>query len=447
MPVYRIGTGRGETVHAFAHELDAWMATVARTRDLEEQPGDAEPLPDELPAGPKDDPTAETTVSPVAASGDAGQSAQGRHAAAGVAICALVGVLVGVFWWRLLPVREIAPIRTASLVPAGVARGEPASVKADVDTFRVLDANNLELFHKTVEARLSLQDYDRVFPGGGRMALTEDIDGDGAREVVVGVAVAGHDRDRLVAWDAGGKELFTHVPTRSVRFGDRDYSPPWEPARLFVTGPPGQRRLWISWIHAESGYFPCLLESLSPKGEVLSEHVSAGYVSVVKEATVQGRPSVLVAASNNDRGGTSLALFDRDHVNGSVPAVTADKTCRNCPPGGPRAFLVFPRLESKRLVDGCPAVYDVRVQQDGEMTVWVDQASDFVPQGTCGYRLGPDLRPLSAWIHPNYRTAHDLSTRAGKLDHPFGARDLAELWPVYMLDGARWIAVRGKTEK
>ncbi len=42
MPVHRIGTGRGENVHAFSEEFDAWLATAARSRDLRDQPGDAE---------------------------------------------------------------------------------------------------------------------------------------------------------------------------------------------------------------------------------------------------------------------------------------------------------------------------------------------------------------------------------------------------------------------
>ena len=73
MPVHRIGTGRGENVHAFSVELDAWLATAARSRDLADQPGDAEdargerraPATTEVPA-PRPDAAAGGSRSPTA---------------------------------------------------------------------------------------------------------------------------------------------------------------------------------------------------------------------------------------------------------------------------------------------------------------------------------------------------------------------------------------------
>ena len=202
--------------------------------------------------------------------------------------------------------------------------------------------------------------------------------------------------------------------------------------------------MWVSWVHVESGFFPCLLERLSGKdGQPLSEYWSAGYVELVSDATLQGRPSILVGAANNDHVGGGLAVFDSGSVNGSAPAESPGKVCRNCPPGGPRAFLVFPQLELSRLVDGIPTIVDVRSADSGELSVWVGHQSSG-GTGTAVYQLDKDLHPVTAEIGSGYRALHRALEATGRLSHRLGDRDESELWPVLVYDGRRFVKVTGR---
>jgi len=271
------------------------------------------------------------------------------------------------------------------------------------------------------------------------------VNGDGVREVLVFAPRQGtHWPVILHCLDAKGNELWKRTPDRSVRFGDRTYTPAWSGHRMFVTGTSRAPTLWAAWIHVETGFFPCLVERLSGSdGRPLSEYWSAGYVELVADAVVQGRPSILVGAANNDHLGASLAVFDADRVTGSAPAESADKVCRTCPAGGPRAFLVFPQMELSRIVDGRPAVFDVRTGDDGALTAWVFHHTPG-GDGNVTYWLDRDLRPVSAEIGSAYRAVHGALQAAGRLDHSLGDQDHSELWPVLVHDGGRFVEVTGR---
>jgi hypothetical protein len=323
------------------------------------------------------------------------------------------------------------------------ARREPSTAVADGDTLLVYDAGNRLLWRRQFDGPLPFNGDDSL-SGPGRRVWVKDVNGDGAREVLV---FAPTDGTRwpvtLYCFGADGTELWTRSPKSSVRFGKNDYSPPWSGHWMFITGPAHSPALWVTWVHVKSGFFPTLLEQVSGKdGQPQSEYRSAGYVEFVMWAIVQGRPSILVGAANNDHVGASLSVFDADKVTGSAAAESPDKVCGNCPPGGPRAFLVFPQLEMSRLCGGVPAVIDARVADDGELGVWVRQTC---PEGAgaASYQLDRELRPVSAEIGAEYRASHKMLE--SRLKHPFGERDQRELWPVLVYDGARFVKVTGRT--
>jgi hypothetical protein len=276
----------------------------------------------------------------------------------------------------VLCVAIILAIRGAGISQAGIDApatnsqgGGPASWDVDVDTLRVFDVRGRPLWHHRFDGRPAAG----AFVDGGQARHQPririiDLDGDGAREVVVAFTAREpqYGGSTLTVLDHRGAVRFEHRPNRSVRFGDRVYAPPWQIQDVFAIGDgAGRSSLFAAWIHAQCGEFPCLLERISPAGEVESEYWSAGYVSHVARLEVGGRPSILVGAANNDQRGASLAVFDADRVQGSAPAKTWEKTCVGCPDGGPRAFFVFPGMEFKRLVGGFPFVFDVRVQASG----------------------------------------------------------------------------------
>jgi hypothetical protein len=55
------------------------------------------------------------------------------------------------------------------------------------------------------------------------------------------------------------------------------------------------------------------------------------------------------------------------------------------------------------------------------------------------YTLGPDGSLLGAEISRELQASHEQLERAGALDHPFGPRDVREMFPVRRWDGRRFV--------
>ena len=422
MPVHRIGSGRGENVHAFSQELDGWLRLAGWTRDLSDRPGEAEP----------EGATARVAVGPETPAASAAASPRAtRGWLVPVALVALaVLASAGVVAWRL--------------------RGAPqlSIAKVDGDDLRGYDADGKLLWVVPVRQGLAEAGFYAQDTGIGRTILVDDVDQDGRREVMV-FARSGARRivDELLCFDSDGHLRWTRRPARTIRFGSTDFAPAWLGHQLFVTKRGRARTLWAAWVHDQSGEFPCLLEKLSvATGRPESEFWSGGYIAFVDAAVVQARASILVGATNNDHRGASLAVFDEGSVNGSAPAEREDFKCRTCPPGNPRAFLVFPRLEVMRMTGGQPNILDARWQETGEMRVWVRQEGLGI-SGSVAYRLAPDLAPLRAEIDLGYISGHERLERARVLDHAFGDQDRAQAWPVLVQKDGKFIPVTGITER
>jgi hypothetical protein len=447
MPVYRIGAGRGENVHAFSQELDAWLATATRSRDFSDQPGD--------PEAPGAEPRSEGGGPPPAGAQDSAVPAEAQSALTSVrrgpavfrarwlAVAATVLALGGTFAW--LASRPSAPQPSLNLQVD--ARRQPTSAKAAGDTLLVYDAEGQFLWRRRFNGPLPFNTDDPPTRRGRKLRF-EDVNGDGIREVLVFAPTTNSGwPTTLYCLSGDGRELWTRTVTKSVRFGDTEYSAPWSGHWMFVTGTSATPALWVTWIHVESGFFPCLVERLAGKdGQPLSEYWSAGYVELISDGTLQGRSSILVGGANNDHVGGSLAIFDADAVTGSAPAESPDKTCRDCRPGGPRAFLVFPQLELSRLSNGFPSVFDARIAETGELSVWVNHQSPN-GEGIVSYQLDKDLRPVRAELGSGYLSVHKALEDSGRLTHRLGDRDRGELWPVLVYGGGRFFRVTGRTTR
>jgi hypothetical protein len=170
---------------------------------------------------------------------------------------------------------------------------------------------------------------------------------------------------------------------------------------------------------------------------VRQEYWSNGYIEVVHEETWAGRRVVLLGGTNNDFRGASLAVFPVDGVTGSTPAVRPGYACRNCPPGGPEALFVFPTLCLAR-PGGQAGIYGVWAENGERLRVTVGhRAGDYLVASY--YALGPDRGLLQAEISREFQAVHAGVERRGDLDHPFGPRDDAEMFPVRRWDGARFV--------
>ena len=183
-------------------------------------------------------------------------------------------------------------------------------------------------------------------------------------------------------------------------------------------------------------WFPSVLQELDPHGAVRQEYWSNGFIELVTETSWNGRPVVLVGATNNDFRAASLAVFPPDGVTGSAPSARPAYACRNCPAGGPEDFFLFPSLCAAR-----------RSGQAGLLEAWVEHGDRIrvtVMQGGAGggatyYTLGPEGSVLAAEISREFQAQHALLERQGLLDHPFGPIDDRDMFPVRRWDGRRFV--------
>jgi hypothetical protein len=141
-------------------------------------------------------------------------------------------------------------------------------------------------------------------------------------------------------------------------------------------------------------------------------------------------------------------VVDADNPFGSSPAETDGFRCRDCPPGGPLAFLIFPLMEVGREADARAYVSEVRLEPEDTMSIRVSQGSGApgeppLAEPTVYYVLDQRFHVMRAETGDDYRLSHARLELLGRLDHRFGPRDLRELFPVLSWAGARFVRDMG----
>jgi hypothetical protein len=189
-------------------------------------------------------------------------------------------------------------------------------------------------------------------------------------------------------------------------------------------------------------WFPGVVQRYSAAGQLEGEYWNNGKIWTMRPLVVRGRRRLFIGATNNEHRTAALAVLDADAITGFTPAVHPDYHCDTCPTGLPQAYFVFPRMDISRTVDARPYVWDVSADAAGIVTVKVLQSAEpFQPGGPVGmpaftvYRLNHRWELLEALVADDYRTLHAHLELLGRLTHPLGSTDTAELLPVLQWDG------------
>ena len=197
--------------------------------------------------------------------------------------------------------------------PRRPAAGQPAAWRMANESLTVFDSNGATLFEHPFGFAVPSSSSSDTRPAeyGSPPVLIADIDEDGRDEVLVSTNAVERANRRLYCFEADGRTRFVHQPTGTRRFGDDEYAEPWLVSRVFLTrGPGGSRRLWVVSTH--NLWFPSVVQELDPHGAVRQEYWSNGFIIGVVETSWNGRPVVLVGATNNDFRAASLAVFPAD---------------------------------------------------------------------------------------------------------------------------------------
>ena len=271
---------------------------------------------------------------------------------------------------------------------------------------------------------------------GPAPVVIADVDGDGRNEVLVRPNAVERAERKLYCFEADGRVRFVHQPTGTRRFGDDEYAEPWLAHRVFVTRGPAARGA-SGPSSPTTCSFPAVLRELDPRdGAVRQEYWSNGFIETVQEEHL-GRAARRPRRRHQQRlpRGEPGGLPTRTRVAGSTPAVRPGYACRDCAPGGPEALFIFPSLCLAR-ERGQAGVHEAWVEQGERVRVQRGAAGR---RGRRYYVLGPRGTLLAAEISREFQAAHARLERQGVLDHPFGPRDDADMFPVRRWDGTRFV--------
>jgi len=419
LPIHRIHGNGGEIVFGVKAEIDAWLLQDGQPLEHESNGNGHEPVPSqgELPQPGR----IETRMK------------IWRATAVGTSLMLLV--LAG---WIL------GPRLGAMQVP--IVDKQVAGWLVKSGSLVALNAAGRELWRDHGQV---LEDESYQDPNNKKnWVQIADLDGDGKKEVLYVVDSEGSIGE-VRALNSDGTLRFTHRVMETVRYGDETLGPPWYFGQVFVgRNADGSVALWSTIRHHL--WHAAAVEKLDARGNVLERFWSAGHITFVQEATVDGRHVLLVGATNNESKGASVAVLDYEHPRGTAPAQTFAYACRDCPKGNPIAFVVFPQTEISRALNTRPNISFIRQDGAGNPLLDVLQADGRLPNAqrklstVAFYSLTPDFKVRAGETGDGYRMDHAALEMIGKLDHPFGLACEAELFPVQRWDGKRFVRESGQ---
>jgi hypothetical protein len=428
MPVHRMSTGRGEVAFGVPSELDAWRRQLELTATGREALTDGPTTADDSLRAREDGVAAAASPSVPAepaqrvGSPRAGYSRRWLFGAAGLMLVIAACVAM------LRP-----HVQTASV---SVADG----------TLSTFDASGHRLWSHVFASPLDTKAYEDFKVVGYETSRVVDIDGDGRNEVILLSNPGRTSSEGLYVFDDDGSVLFTHAPRRTVHY-DQEYSAPWPPERFFVSrGPRNATSIWLVSHHYQE--FPCVLEKLDPRGHLLGEYWSDGYISALAFTSFAGKSAVLVGSVNNEWRGASLAVLDEAAPTGAAPAVNPKYSCRDCPPGRPLKYIVFPRTALPEALGRLAKVSQINVERTGHFRVEVyqDAGPVFAEAGGSGpntyYGFDADLRIVTAEYGSTYEAAHNLLRARGLNVPPFDGA-ITHLFPVMDWQPPTFVPIAG----
>lgn len=436
MPVHRVPGGKRGRVFAYAQEIDDWLIGAgARGVGLE--------------AGETNTGSRESGVgSPAPGNGG---PVTGNHVQAGVAADSSPLTrhlpLLSRWRWQLGGLILTVIIVAAILVPGYLARSAPVPKSFEIQgkSLIVYDASHRQLWKHTFEYPLyQLPHGPHEARPEAQRARLEDLDGDGKPELLfipypVGPVEAVASRS-LVCFDSLGRQRWEYRPTRIMRFGSDTYDPPYSVDfyRVAQVSREGVRPVWVVAHHAP--WWPSVVAKLDMSGRVLAEYWHPGHITVLAEASLRGRHVLLAGGTNHETSSAALSVLDYDSPAGSAPATQEQYRCKNCPPGAPLAYLVFPRAPLGRALNSRSYVEQIWVREDGDVEIVVQEGeTSSGVSATVAYYLDAKFRLQTAEVMDEYVSGYDKLLARGVLNKPLDrAREDAGLRDIHYWDGSKF---------
>lgn len=339
--------------------------------------------------------------------------------------------------WRFSP-------STAETVPT------PFLCTADVKggMLRGLDEDDRVLWRRDLGTPLDERAFTADALTRNPKLLVTDIDGDGSREALLTASVEAGGLPMLLAFNSDGSERFRKQAGRTVKYGDEEYEGFNANSIYSLIDHQGKRRLFLLGTHRQ--WFPSVLEELDSQGRVLAEYFASGAHTTLRRLPVLERDILALGGYHNETRGGSMTLLDLGDITGRAPGADRRYVCSTCLQRNPLGIVVVPRSDVLAAVGGPEAAANVE-----QITVVDRNVLDFLsrhggfkdPRGydvevTVSYNFAPDLsRLLDVRPSESLKTLHNDLFKNGRIDHPYGAADIAALGRAVKWDGRRWAPI------
>lgn len=414
LPVRRISTpDGGQIVYASRVEIDEWQRQTTARRQADDElvaadfaadtPDASEPasLPmnEAAPATIEDVPAA-TADPPTSALRRSVATVGPRVAQAALLFVTLAGGIVTGVWLitTALPTWS-TPVEFAV---------EGAAVIARNPSGRVVWAHPLG---QSAHRPAGLQ----TGPG----AVVGDVDGDGAAEVAVPVALA-PDRtvpattDAVLVFGKTGRLRWTIQPTLRVLDGGTAFDGPWRLQTLaFSSAPPA--RLWIAYVHHTA--HPAFVLEVSADGAQSVRLLMSGRIDAMAHWRTTGGDYLAVGGADRQEQSASVTLLDLDGPAARWPAAGKVLTCDRCPTGSPRALVLFPTSDVSR-ADFRPFGWVYGMQRSSADRLSVTMTRGFGPVGPDTTAvLQPDLIVAELGRTEEHWAVHRAFEGVGRIAH------------------------------
>ncbi len=403
LPVHRVPGGGRAAVFAYADEIDAWLLGQPAESLMEAAAGEANASA--LPAAAE----ARNSNSDPEASGrktvPASPAWMSRGAAVALVSALAVVILVAfAVTWRGGSSREVVRVSFAG------------------EKLIAWDSANREVWSHEFPGRLQ-EPAPGKWNGGSEPARLVDLDGNGKREVLAVVFLpTGPNRDdpyssELYCYRLDGKLRWHYRPENKLKFRDREYEGPWLIYEYVVSPPGAPRSIWLAVAHHQ--WWPAFVVKLDAAGNGTVQFVNSGLIYSLGFVQNPSGTYLLAGGVNNEPYAGMMAVLDMNGSPATSPQTAGSEfECRNCPPGKPARYFVFPPTELNQFSVNRLNAVNTFLRAGNTLGA---QTIEHWPSALAFYEfsLGREVLPIGLRFSDGFKVVHEQLEKEGKLKHTF----------------------------
>jgi len=201
--------------------------------------------------------------------------------------------------------------------------------------------------------------------------IIRDIDADGHREVLFVVCTAdGFRAGELFCFDRKGCRLWTFDAGRELQFGSNTYSSDYRINGLETEDLDGDGSREIVVLSHHHNDFPSRISVLDARGKVLGDYWNSGRFNDIacEDLDGDGRKEIICGAMNNEYRKASLIVFDPRFVQGASPQSGRFRS-PSLPPGREKYHVLLPRTEADQLYNLYDRAVSVHILENQRISV------------------------------------------------------------------------------